>query len=740
MVEPDVSAEIEKKEILKQYRGLLRACKRTREKGDKELIRKAFDLALEAHSDMRRKSGEPYIYHPIAVARICAEEIGLGTTSIVCALLHDTVEDTHITLEDIRHAFGPKVAQIIDGLTKISGVFDNRTNSIQAENFRKMLLTLSEDVRVILIKLADRLHNMRTLDSMSRKGQMKIASETLYLYAPLAHRLGLYNIKTELEDLATKYTEPEKYFEIAQKLQDTKIQRNRYIRTFSDQIIDELEKMGHSYEIKGRPKSIYSILNKMNKQGIPFEEVYDLFAIRIIVDVPLEEEKAVCWNVYSVVTDFYYPNPDRLRDWISSPKSNGYESLHTTVMGPKGKWVEVQIRTNRMNEIAEKGYAAHWKYKESSSNTEGGLDDWLSRVREILENPDASAVDFLDDFKLNLFSDEVFVFTPKGELRKLPANATALDFAFEIHSELGSKCIGAKVNNKLVPLSFVLSNGDQVEILTSKKQKVNDEWLQFVVTAKAKSKIKQLLKESKREVASFGKEWLERKFNQANIPFNVENQNIITNYYRFPSSLDFFYAISQEEFDKNRLNLQDVFHKPGTKEPSAKTNTSSKSKRPVKPIRADQVLFGDNLDEMDFGFAKCCNPIPGDEIVGFITVGDGVKVHRTNCPNAIKLSSNYGYRIIKATWANSPVKADKAFLAGIRISGIDDVGIISRITDAISRDLRVNMKAITVESHQGTFEGKITLYIHDTRHLDTLIQKLKSAVSHTQVQRINVEE
>ncbi len=532
------------------------------------------------------------------------------------------------------------------------------------------------------------------------------------------------------------------YFEIAQKLQETKIQRNRYIRSFSDPIMGELEKMGYKFEIKGRPKSIYSILNKMNKQGIPFEEVYDLFAIRIIVDVPFEEEKAVCWNVYSIVTDFYYPNPDRLRDWISSPKSNGYESLHTTVMGPKGKWVEVQIRTNRMNEIAEKGYAAHWKYKDSSSNPEGGLDDWLSRVREILENPDASAVDFLDDFKLNLFSDEVFVFTPKGELRKLPANATALDFAFEIHSELGSKCIGAKVNNKLVPLSFVLTNGDQVEIITSKKQKVNDEWLKFVVTAKAKSKIKQLLKEEKREVASFGKEWLERKFNNANIPFTVENQNIITNYYRFPSSLDFFHAISNEDFDKSRLDLQEVFHKPQTKkEPGGKPGVSTGTgKSKPKLVRADQVLFGDNMDEMDYGFAKCCSPIPGDEIIGFITIGDGVKVHRTNCSNAIKLSSKYGYRIIKATWANTPMKSGTAFVAGIRVSGIDDVGIISKITDAISKDLRVNMKAITVESFNGTFEGKISLYTHDTRHLDTLIQKIKSAVPHTQVTRINLED
>jgi guanosine-3',5'-bis(diphosphate) 3'-pyrophosphohydrolase len=735
----EAALELEKKEILKRYRGLLRACKRTLEKGDKQLIRKAFDLALEAHKDMRRKTGEPYIYHPLAVAQICVEEIGLGTTSIVCALLHDTVEDTHITLEDIQHTFGSKVAQIIDGLTKISGVFDQGTNSMQAENFRKMLLTLSEDVRVILIKLADRLHNMRTLDSMSRKNQMKIASETLYLYAPLAHRLGLYNIKTELEDLSIKYTEQEKYFEIAQKLQETKGQRNKYIRSFTEAIEEELNKQHFKYEIKGRPKSIYSILNKMKKQDIPFEEVYDLFAVRIIIDVPLEEEKSACWSVYSIVTDFYYPNPDRLRDWISSPKSNGYESLHTTVMGPRGKWVEVQIRTRRMNEIAEKGYAAHWKYKDTAgSNNENGLEEWLARVREIIENPDANAIDFLDDFKLNLFSDEVFAFTPKGELRKLPANSTALDFAFDIHSDLGSKCIGAKVNNKLVPLSHTLSNGDQVEIITSRKQKVNDEWLKFVVTAKAKSKIKQLLKEDRREASVFGKEWLERKFSQAGVPFTPDNQQTVTNYYRFPSPLDLFYAIATEQFEKSKLDLDYIFHKA----PHQKEHKPSHQESPAKnkkPIKADAVLFGDKLEEMDYGFARCCNAIPGDDIIGFITIGEGIKIHRTSCPNAIKLSSNYGYRIIKAQWANSAIKGSEPFLAGIRISGIDDVGVISKITDAISKQLQVNMKSITVESGKGTFEGKLALYIYDTSHLDTLIHAIKEAVPHIHAVRINVD-
>lgn len=736
--------QFEKQEILRRYRGLLRAARKSRDKQDRKLIRKAFDLALDAHKDMRRKSGEPYIYHPIAVAQICAEEIGLGTTSIVCALLHDTVEDTTVTLEEIRHGFGEKVAQIIDGLTKISGVFDQSNHSVQAENFRKMILTLSEDIRVILIKLADRLHNMRTLDSMSRKNQVKISSETIYVYAPLAHRLGLYNIKTELEDLALKFTEPERYFEIVQKLQETKHQRNKYIRSFIDPLESGLNRIGFPYEIKGRPKSIHSILNKMKKQGIPFEEVFDLFAIRIILDVPLEDEKMACWRVFAMITEQYHQNPDRMRDWISNPKTNGYESLHVTVMGPKGRWVEVQIRTQRMNEVAEKGLAAHWKYKSGEQSTRDmGLDQWLGMVRELLENPEANAVDFLDEFKLNLYSEEVFVFTPKGELRKLPMKATALDFAFDIHSDLGSKCIGAKVNNKLVPLSHHLSNGDQVEIITSKKQKVHEEWLRFVVTAKAKSKIKSLLKDDKKEKGREGKEWLERKFKQLNLPFNSDNLNVLTNYYQFPTSLDLFIAFSTEELDKSRLDLKQVFFAaPHVKEllkPSSATLAAPSPKAKVR--KADIVLFGDKMEEMDYGFTKCCQPIPGDSIIGFITIGEGIKVHQTSCPNAIKLSAQYGYRIIKAQWANDSNRKQVVFPAAIKVSGIDDVGVISKITDAISKQLQINMKSIIVESHAGTFEGKIVLYITDTSHLDSLIATIKEAVPFIEVSRtLTIEE
>lgn len=744
MIEIDVEAE--KQEILKRYRHLLRACRHNLQKGDKQLIRQAFDMALEAHKEMRRKSGEPYIYHPLAVAQIVAQEIGLGTTSIVCALLHDVVEDTDITLEVIRLNFGDKIAKIIDGLTKISGVFD-QTSSLQAENFRKMLLTLSEDVRVILIKLADRLHNMRTLESMPRKSQLKIASETLYLYAPLAHRLGLYAIKTELEDLSIKYSEPEKYFEIVQKLQETKAQRNKYIKQFIEPIEERLKEEGYAFEIKGRPKSIYSILNKMRKQGVPFEEVFDLFAIRIILDVPLQNEKADCWNVYSIVTDSYFPNPDRLRDWISAPKSNGYESLHTTVMGPDGKWVEVQIRSRRMDEIAEKGYAAHWKYKDTKGGaSESSLESWLARVREILENPDANAIDFLDDFKLNLFAEEVFVFTPKGELRKLPANSTALDFAFDIHSDVGYKCIGAKVNNKLVPLNHRLSNGDQVEILTASRQKPSEDWVNHVVTAKAKSKIKQILREEKKKIAEDGKEMLERKFRNHKVQFTNDNINYLANYYRFPSSLDLFYAVASGKFDKEKLDLASVFDNINISarrelkseyQPDLPNKTTVSKKSRLR--KADEIILGDEYDDIPYDFARCCSPIPGDEIFGFITVGEGVKIHRTTCPNAIRLMSNYGYRIIKAQWAHSPIKSDQAFLAGVHITGIDSVGVISKITEVVSKDLEVNMKSITVDSHDdGTFAGNIMLYIHDTQHLNTLMQKIKDSLPTVKVSRIDV--
>ncbi len=714
--------EIERLEILKRYKSLLRSIRHDLSKEQKTSIRAAFDLALDAHKDMRRKSGEPYIYHPLAVAKIAAQEIGLGTTSIVCGLIHDVVEDSNYTVDDIKRKFGDKTAKIVDGLTKIKEVFDH-TDSMQAENFRKMLLTLSDDVRVILVKLCDRLHNMRTLDSMSRKNQLKIASETLFLYAPLAHRLGLYNLKTELEDLSIKYTQREAYKEISDKLQDKKAARDRYIRKFIDPIKKKLDEAQLNYTIKGRPKSIYSILKKMNQQGIPFEQVFDLFAIRIILDAPQEKEKADCWTAYSIVTDIYKPNPARTRDWITTPKSNGYESLHTTVMGTDGKWVEVQIRTERMDELAEKGYAAHWKYKNDKegilNDAHSAIDGWLSRIKDILDNPSTNALEFIDDFKLQLIHEEIFVFTPNGDLKKLPKGASALDFAFEIHTHIGSKCIGAKVNNKLVPLSHHLSNGDQVEILTSEKQHPREEWLNFVVSGKAIARVRNFLRESKREAAELGKEQLKKRFHKEKLDFNDDNIQKLVRFFKVRSALDLYYSIHKELIPNEKLHLLEIL----TKKVQTPKTSPGKSK-PTETAKKNEIIVGDEYD-LPYALAKCCNPIPGDDIFGFITIGEGVKIHRTTCPNAVSLMSNYGYRIIKAQWKDTVVKNEKRFLAGIRIVGIDDVGIVSSLSEIISKNMGVNMKAITIESHEGTFEGMITVYVEDTKHLDNLINKIK---------------
>ena len=726
------NAEAEKDQILKAYRALLRALRPSLGKGDKKMIRLAFDMSMEAHKDMRRKTGEPYILHPLSVAQICAEEIGLGPLAIVCALLHDTVEDTHMTLDDIKSNFGEKASSIVDGLTKISGVFDKGT-SLQAENFRKMLLTLSDDVRVILIKLADRLHNMRTLDSMKRDKQLKIASETAYLYAPLAHRLGLYSIKTELEDLAMKYTEPEIYNEITSKVEQTKKERNKFINEFIVPIKEELDKQNFKFDIKGRSKSIHSIWSKMKRQGVTFEEIYDLFAIRIIIDSEEENEKSLCWKAYSIITDFYQPNPDRLRDWVSTPKANGYESLHTTVMGANGKWVEVQIRSRRMDEIAEKGYAAHWKYKESS--TESAIDEWIHKIRELLESPETNALDFIDDFKLNLFSDEIFVFTPTGDMKTLPSGSTALDFAFEIHTDLGSKCIGAKVNHKLVPLSHKLRSGDQAEILTSNKQTPKEDWLGYVVTAKAKSKIKSALKDEKRKFADDGKEILVRKFRHLKIDFNNDNINELLAYYKIPSSLDLFYRIAKGVIDVHDLK-EFVDEKGSIKVKTPQRIEPQSLETMVKNIRgsSDMLVIGENLEKIDYKLSPCCNPIPGDDVFGFITISEGIKIHRTNCPNAIQLMSNYAYRIVKAKWTN---QQQIAFLAGVRMTGIDEVGVVNKISKVISSELKVNMRSISIDTDDGIFEGTIMLFVHDTHHLDKLIQKLKEIHGILTVSRID---
>ncbi|WP_048907258.1 bifunctional (p)ppGpp synthetase/guanosine-3',5'-bis(diphosphate) 3'-pyrophosphohydrolase [Pedobacter sp. V48] len=728
-----IDLEAEKQEILKRYRALLRACKPTLQRGDKKEIRKAFDMALESHKNMRRKSGEPYIYHPIAVAQIAAEEIGLGTTSIVCALLHDVVEDTDITLEDIEREFGKKTAKIIDGLTKISGVFDYNS-SLQAENFRKMLLTLADDVRVILIKLADRLHNMRTMDFMPRQKQLKIASETIYLYAPLAHRLGLYAIKSELEDLSMKYLEPDTYKYIATQLNEKKAERTLFIKRFVEPINEILAEQGLTADIYGRPKSIHSIWNKMKSKNIPFEEVYDLFAIRIILDSAPEHEKADCWKAYSIVTDLYRPNPDRLRDWVSSPKGNGYESLHTTVMGPKGQWVEVQIRTQRMNEIAEKGFAAHWKYKESSNDN--GLDQWIMKVREMLNNPEANALDFLDDFKMNLFSDEIFIFTPKGALLQLPLGATALDFAFEIHTDVGAKCIGAKVNHKLVPLSYKLQNGDQVEIITSSKQTPKEDWLNIVVTAKAKSKIKSSLKEEKRKVADLGKETLERKLKSLKITYNTDNLNKLTYFFKLPSTQELFIAVANGKIEVKDLkdylaSEKEIENRGSDRNDHQKIETLLNK---VKGPESDTLLIGEDLQKIDYTLAACCNPIPGDDVFGFVTVNEGIKIHRTNCPNAAQLMANYGYRVVKAKWNK---QQELTFLTGLHIIGIDDVGLINNITKVISNDFKVNMRSITVDTDNGIFDGSIMIFVNDKEHLDNLIENLLRVKGVTGVTRFD---
>lgn len=738
---PLIDTEKEKQDILKAYKKLLRSTKRHEAKGDLKMIRKAFDVALDAHKDMRRKSGEPYIYHPLAVAEIVTSEIGLGAKSIVCALLHDTVEDTDLTVEDMRRMFGDKVAQIIDGLTKLSTVLDiQEDKSLQAENFRKMLLTMSSDIRVILIKLADRLHNMRTLESMRRDKQLKIASETMYLYAPLAHRLGLYAIKTELEDLSFKFLEPELYDEIVSKLKDTQRQRTRFINKFSWPIIKSLNLTGMDYEIKGRTKSVYSIARKMKTQGVPFEEVFDIFAIRIITNSKPENEKTDCWKSYSIITDHYVPNPGRFRDWISKPKSNGYESLHTTVMSEGGKWVEVQVRSRRMDDVAEKGLAAHWKYKESTAGndnqtqTESGFDDWLNRIRELLESPDPNAIDFIDDFKLNLFAEEIFVFTPTGEVRTLPANATSLDFAFEIHTEVGMRCIGAKVNGKLFPLSHNLQSGDQVEVLTSNKQRPKEDWLAFVVTAKAKSKIKQALKEESRKVAADGKEILERKLKQMKLTLDRDLTNKLHKHFRVQTSQDLFIKIAKKSIEfkeikdfiestKNASKWYNVLRNriTGTSVPTpVEEAPKTKAKENGK---ADTIVIGDASQKMDYVMAKCCSPIPGDDIFGFVTIGEGIKIHRTNCPNAINIRSNYAYRVVPASWASKDDHT--AFATGILITGIDDVGLVNSITTVISKDLNVNMKSIAFQSHDGVFEGHIQVLVEGIHHLNNLITNLK---------------
>lgn len=734
----NLSEEDEKKEILRQYRGLLRVLKQKLKPGDKILLRSAFEMAVDAHKTMRRKSGEPYILHPIAVAKICIEEIGLGIRSTICALLHDTVEDTDITLEDIQREFGSEITKIVDGLTKISNVIDNNSSQ-QAENFRKILLTLTDDPRVILIKLADRLHNMRTLDSIKREKQLKISSETIYVYAPLAHRMGLYIIKTEMEDLAMKYLETDTYKFIAKKLHETKRERTRYINDFIKPLKEKLQNAELDFEIYGRPKSIHSIWSKIKKKGVSFEEVYDLFAIRIIVNSAPDKEKEDCWKVYSIITDEYNPSPERLRDWLSNPKSNGYEALHTTVMGPLGRWVEVQIRTKRMNEIAEKGLAAHWKYKEEKDD-ESNFDKWFNQIREALQNQETNSLDFLQDFKTSFLAEEIYVYTPKGDVKMLPKGAVALDFAFSVHTAVGTKCIGAKVNHKLVPISYQLKSGDQIEIITSAKQKPNAEWLNYVITSKAKAKIKDSLKEEKRKIGETGKEILERKFHSINAIMNQNNLEELVNFYKSNSTLDLLYDIAIKKIDLKELKdftvHGDKLIAPKIIKPSEEkidiTNGKVFSKKD-----SELIIFGEKSDKILYTLANCCKPIPGDDVFGFITTAEGLKIHRTNCPNATRLLANHAHRVVKTKWAKNK---EISFLTGLKIIGLDDVGVIHKITNLISGELKVNIAAMTIEAKEGVFHGNVKVFVQDKDQLDELVDQLLKLPGIDKVDRYDVED
>lgn len=724
-----VDIEKENKELARQYKELLRISYRTLSDDDKKLIREAFDVAVDAHKDQRRKSGEAYIFHPLAVARIVASEIGMDATSIAAALLHDVVEDTIYTLEDLEERFGPTVARIVDGLTKISNLKKHRDVSLQAENLRKMLLTINDDVRVIIIKIADRLHNMQTMDSMRPDKQIKIASETLYIYAPLAHRIGLYNIKTELEDLGLKYTEPEIFKDISRKMKETKEQQDQYIEEFTRAVQQSLDKEILDYEIKGRPKSIYSIRRKMLKQNIPFDEVYDKFAIRIIYKATPESEKFLAWKIYSIVTDHFRPNPTRLRDWISSPKSTGYEALHITVMGLKGRWVEVQIRSERMNEIAEKGYAAHYKYKQGASNEneeDQTLDEWLNRLQDALENNETNAVDFVEQFKLNLYNKEIFVFTPQGDLKSLPKAATPLDFAFSIHTEIGMHTRGARVNGKLVPLSHELKSGDQVEIITSEHAKPNNNWLDYATTARARSKIKSSLKDEKKTIAEDGKVILTRKLRSQKISLdqNIINEMVI--YFKLKTSLDLFYRVGIGTIDNKMIKEYAASRSSAIvsffKNKIRKTPVAENVDKDEITDKFDLLVFGKDEQKLDYTLAPCCNPIPGDKVFGFTTVSDGIKVHKQNCPNAIQLQSNYAYRIIPAKWIDSSAQE---FRADLELTGIDTLGLVNHVTREISEHMHVNMRGLNFTTNDGVFKGNITVIVQNKKHLHRLIENLK---------------
>lgn len=721
-----VEEEIEKKEIAKQYKELLRISYQTLSQEDKKLIRSAFDIAVEAHKEQRRKSGEAYIFHPISVAKIVAQEIGLDATSIAAALLHDVVEDSEIKLEDIERMMGNAVAKIVHGLTKISHLKKDKNISLQAENFRKMLLTLNDDIRVIIIKIADRLHNMQTMDAMPEYKQVKIASETLYIYAPLAHRIGLYNIKNELEDLSLKYTESLRYTSIKEKIEASKEAQDDYIKSFEEFVKSALNKERLKYNIKGRAKSIYSIHRKMQMQNIGFDQVYDKFAVRIVYQAQRAKEKLIAWKIYSIITDHFTPNPTRLRDWITTPKSNGYEALHITVMGPQNKWIEVQIRSERMHEIAEKGYAAHYRYKQGLQK-DIGIEEWLNRLQEVLENNTGNAVDFVEDFKLNLYSKEIFVFTPKGDLKSLPQGATALDFAFAIHSEIGQHTRGARVNGRLVPLSKVLNSGDQIEIITSKNIKPSSNWLDFVKTSRARSIIKSTLNEERKRIVEDGKEILRRKLKQLKINLNEKAINYMMRYFNMDSAQDLYFRAGLGTLENSQIK------EFATSYNNTLLNFFKKriSKKPQKPLDLDKEQITEKFDTLVFGkdkqilahsFANCCNPIAGDAVFGFISVNEGVKVHKKECPNALALQSNFAYRILPAKWVDS--SADD-FHAKLHLSGIDTLGLVNEVTRTISANKEVYITKINFVTEDNYFTGELQVNVKNQAILSKLIKKLQ---------------
>ncbi len=736
-IDKSILTERERKDILNKYRGLLRACKKCISTEDGKMIKTAFTIALNAHMHKRRDSGDPYIYHPIAVARIAVEEMGLGATSIIAALLHETVTHKGNSLKDIESSFDKPVRKIVEGLTKISGISAMNT-SLQAENFRKLFLTISTDVRVILLKLADRLENMRNLEHSSAERQLQIASETFFLYAPLAHRLGLYNIKSEMEDLSMRYTNPDMYNKIREKLRITTQARNRFIREFIEPIKKELKNQDFDFEIKGRTKSVFSIWNKMKRQQAEFEEVYDIFAIRIILNSDLKSEKADCWRVYSVVTDFYQPNTNRLRDWISVPKSNGYESLHTTVVGPGGKFVEVQIRTRRMDEIAEKGLAAHFKYK--GEGVDKAFGDWLTHVREVLENPEPSALEFVDNFKLNLYNEEVFVFTPNGDIKRFPAGATVLDFAFDIHTDLGSRCVGAKVNGKNVPIKQVLRNGDQVSILTSKTQNPKIDWLNWVVTAKARTKIKQSLKEARQVESEAGKELLNRRLKNWKIELPDRIKTRLLKHYKVKTSFDFYYLIGSGRVEPADIKELIISYEKRERAVNGNAATPAETADTVPSDTGiekapDILIIDENLNNIDYKFAPCCNPVFGDPVFGFVSVNGGIKIHRTSCPNAPSMLSRYDYRIVRAKWTSS---TDSSFFqVMVRLQGIDEVGIINKISDMVTKNLKMTLRSISIDTKDGMFEGVIRVVVKNKTQLDLLLHKLNSVKSVLKATRLD---